>query len=260
LAFNKKEKMKNRILAIIIGLLMPILSFSQENNKYSDLRKNAWSLYQSQEYYKSGQKYTEAFAILNKESEMSNKEMSDRFNASCAWSLAEEVDFAFTQLLKIAKEGNYSNYNQLISDDDLKFLYSDQRWNEVTEIVKANYEKVRPLTKEELNAVFENYIKADGGISTVADVDAFYDKFYTKDFKYNHPAYGGVYSRELLYSNTVKYIKSDTYKNESKRTILKKIVGLNTIVVERKYENSSETTMTLFKFKKNKIYYIEEYW
>ena len=252
--------MKNKFFILFIGLLVYNQSFGQKNDTYSALRKDTWNLYQSQEYYKSGQKYTEAFLTLKEGQQMSDKEMSDRFNASCAWSLAKEIDAAFTQLLKIAEVGNYSNYNQLITDGDLKPLYNDPRWKKITGIVKVNYEKVRPLTKEELNVVFENYIKSNQKIATVTDLDNFYNKFYTTDFKYNHPAYGGIYSRELLYNNTIKYIKSDAYKKEPKRIILKKIVGLNAIVVERKYENDSKTTMTLFKFKKNKIYYIEEYW
>lgn len=252
--------MDKKQLAVIIGLIFSNLTFGQQNERYSELIKDAWKAYQSQEYHNSGKIYAQAFSTLKNQSEMSDKEMSDRFNAACAWSLAKEVDFSFTQLFKIAKDGNYSNYQQLTDDKDLNYISSDQRWIELSEIVKANYEKVRPLTKEELNTLFDNYIKAEERVKTTSDLNEFYIKFYTDDFIYNHPKYGGEYSRKLLFTNSLKYLNSGTYKDQPKRSIINTIVGLNAIVVERQYLDSSETTMTLFKFRKNKIYYIEEYW
>jgi len=120
------------------------------------------------------------------------------------------------------------------------------------------------LTKDELKEVFTKYKKtADILFSengTISTADKLYDEFYTADFEYNHPAYGGIYSRELLYNNTVNYLKKGGYKNSPKRHLVNIIIGLNAIVVEQKYENDDNTTMTLFKFRGDKIYYIEEYW
>ena len=132
--------MRNKILVILIGFLM-YQGFGQKNESYSKLLKEAWDLYQSKEFYTSGQKYTEAFAVLGNQSNMSSKEISNRFNAACAWALAKESDAAFVQLLKIAKDGKFSDHKQLTSDSDLKSLYTDPRWKEVTEIVAAEYEK-----------------------------------------------------------------------------------------------------------------------
>lgn len=119
------------------------------------------------------------------------------------------------------------------------------------------------LSKDQLIAIFGKYQKAQENVfrsgSAVSDVDDLYS-FYTDDFEYNHPKYGGIYSRELLYNNTVKYLKKGAYNNTPKSSVVKMIVGLNAIVVEEKTENESETTMTLFKFRNDKIYYIEEYW
>lgn len=252
--------MDKKQLIVVVGLIFSSLTFGQKNEKYSEIIKDAWNLYQAQDYSGSGIKYIEAFSILNNQLEMSDKEMSDRFNASCALSLAKESDLAFIQLFKIANEGKYSNYEQLIGDKDFDHISSDQRWKEVTGIVKANYEKIRPLNKEELKVLFENYIKTEEGIETSTDLEEFYADFYTEDFIYNHPKYGGEYSKKLLFSNSLKYLNSEAYKNEPKREILNTIIGLNAIVVERQYAGSSETTMTLFKFKKDKIFYIEEYW
>ncbi|MFZ5841458.1 MAG: hypothetical protein ACOY3E_01045 [Pseudomonadota bacterium] len=42
--------------------------------------------------------------------------------------------------------------------------------------------------------------------STVSDVDALFS-LYTDDFVYTHEVYGGDYSREQLYTNSVKSLK-----------------------------------------------------
>ena len=119
------------------------------------------------------------------------------------------------------------------------------------------------LSKEELIFVFEKYQKAQDNTfragSLISDIDELYS-FYTDDFEYNHPKYGGIYTREHLYNNTVKFLKEGRYANSKKRLTLNRIVGLDAIVIEQQYEGRSETTMTLFKFRKDKIYYIEEYW
>ena len=128
---------------------------------------------------------------------------------------------------------------------------------------KSNEKVTEPLSKEELIVIFEEYQMASSSVfkagSKVADVDALYS-FYTADFEYNHPKYGGIYSRELLYNNTVKYLSKGGYDTMKPKITLKRIVGLEAIVVEQHYEGKTETTMTLFKFRKNKICYIEEYW
>lgn len=119
------------------------------------------------------------------------------------------------------------------------------------------------LSKEHLNILFEGYLSIYDKVfakgSTVEDVDSLYS-FYTDDFIYNHPKYGGIYSRELLYNNTIGYLKKGGYDNAVKRLTLKTIIGLDAIVVEQRYLDSDETTMTLFKFRNNKIFYIDEYW
>lgn len=254
--------MKNTIVVVLMSFLMS-QGFGQENESYSKLLKEAWDLYQKKEFYTSGQKYTEAFSVLGHQSNMSEKEISNRFNAACAWALAKEPDAAFVQLFKIARSGKFSDHNQLTSDNDLKFLYTDPRWKEVTDIIAAEYEKVKPLSKEALKSIFKRYKNAHQKVfkkgSTVTDVDFLYS-FYTADFKYNHPGYGGVYSRELLYNNTVKYLKKGAYDNSPETTIVNMIVGLNAIVIEKLQEHETESTMTLIKFRKDKIYYIEEYW
>lgn len=119
------------------------------------------------------------------------------------------------------------------------------------------------LSKEALQEIFKKYKAAQDKVfskgSTVEGANALFD-FYTPDFEYNHPKYGGIYSRELLYNNTVKYLQSGGYDDERERKVLKTIIGLDAIVVEQQYVGDDKTTMTLIKFKGDKICYIEEYW
>lgn len=186
-----------------------------------------------------------------------------RYNAACSWALARNKDAAFKLLYEIAEKGNYSQYQQMENDTDFQSLYSDPRWQEVIQIVKNNYDAVKPLSKEVLAKIFEAYQKAYDNVfragSDVKDVTTLFN-FYTDDFEYNHPGYGGIYSRELLYNNTLKFLKKGDYNDTPKRITLKKIIGKNAVVVEQQYEGETKTTMTLFRFKKDKIHYIEEYW
>lgn len=119
------------------------------------------------------------------------------------------------------------------------------------------------LSKYQLTKIFENYNQIRSKVfsdnSTVADVDSLF-AFYTDSFTYNHPDYGGIYSRSLLYNNTVKFLKAGRYKNSPSRHILNMIVGLNAIVIEEQYAGSHKKTVTLYKFTGDQISYIEEYW
>jgi len=255
--------MRKNILYTIVGFLICHLGFGQKTELYSLLIKEASSLYQSKSYQESGEKYNEAFTILGNQEVLPENIIADMYNAACSWALSENYNATFIHLYKIAKVGKYTNYNHLISDTDLKSLYKDPRWEEVKRIVNENYEEVKPLSKDALIVVFKEYQKAYDKVfssgSTIADIDKLYS-FYTSDFEYNHPKYGGIYSRELLYNNTLKFLKKGNYNNGPKRITIKRIVGLEGIAVEQRHEGETKTTMTLFKFRKDKIYFVEEYW
>ncbi|WP_372757352.1 DUF6624 domain-containing protein [Mariniflexile sp.] len=128
--------MKKTIILTIFGFLIFNLSFGQDRDKYSELIIKAWDLYQTKDYKKSAEKYSEAFSKKGV-----NSETSDRYNAACSWALAKEVDSSFVQLFKIAKSGDYKNYNHIIKDSDLSLLQIDKRWNEVLALIKINKEK-----------------------------------------------------------------------------------------------------------------------
>lgn len=121
----------------------------------------------------------------------------------------------------------------------------------------------KEVPKELLQKRFAEYVLAQKSVfktgAIIADANTLFD-FYTQDFQYNHPKYGGYYSRELLYNNTVRNVNNGRYDNERERKVLSTIFGLNAVVVEQQYEGDEKTTMTLIKFRGNKICYIEEYW
>ncbi len=248
---------------IITFLLFFAVSYTHGQEQPDELIKKAWSLYENKQYTLAGQTYNQAIAILPQDAPTTAKQINTRFNAACAWSLAKNKEEAFGQLFVLANQSHFDNPDQLRNDTDLQYLYADQRWNELLTIVDNNYEKVRPLNKEELKVVFDAYQKSYKKLfasgSTIGDIDSLYH-FYTQDFVYNHPKYGGNYSRELLYNNTLKYHKKGAYNNSPARTITNVIYGLNAVIFEFIEEGSTDKMVTLMKFRKDKIYYIEEFW
>jgi len=122
-----------------------------ENPLYAELITEAWSLYESKEYLKSGQKYNEAFNALD------GKEMSccDRYNAACSWALANKIDSAFEQLFIVANSGSFPNIEHIISDADLISLHKDKRWNDFIEIIQSKVFLEYLEKLEEANAIPE---------------------------------------------------------------------------------------------------------
>ena len=125
--------------------------------------------------------------------------------------------------------------------------------------------------KDSLNTIVAKYYELNFNIfqvnSTVEDIDKVFDLF-TEDFTYTHPKYGGVYTREVLYNGYIRNQKNGGYDgNVLEIKILNKIVGLNAVVVEKRFvrkeeerKNKEESDMTLFEFSNGKISKIFEYW
>lgn len=103
--------------------------------------------------------------------------------------------------------------------------------------------------------------------STIQDIDKIFELF-TDDFTYVHPKYGGIYSRKDLYNGYVRNQKNGQYNGEIVAIkVENKIIGLNVVVIERKYiikneegAKTGELQVTLFEFKQGKISKIFEYW
>jgi hypothetical protein len=120
--------------------------------------------------------------------------------------------------------------------------------------------------KDSLNTVVEKYYELNLTIfqanSTIENINTLFEIF-TPDFEYVHPKYGGVYSRENLYNGYLRNQKNGSYDGKvTDIKIANKILGLNAVVVQRRYieEEDGELQMTLFEFKDGKISRIFEYW
>jgi hypothetical protein len=145
--------MKNSILLIItISICLSVTAQDQ----YKTLIHQADSLYDVNQYKESAQKYSAAFSSFG-----GKGYYSDRYNAACSWALANEPDSAFVQLFKIAKKGNYTNLDHIIVDEDLGSLYTDERWDEVIAIVKANKNEAEKNLDKPLTAALDSIYNED---------------------------------------------------------------------------------------------------
>lgn len=148
--------MKKTLLLILFSVCFGVFSQAQDIVKYNELVAEASRLYDAGDFLHSAQKYADAFVALG------NKGTADdRYNAACSWALANEADSAFVQLLKIARDANYTNYDQLNEDPDLKSLYSDPRWEKVKMLVKINKEKTEMHYDKPLVALLDSIFNED---------------------------------------------------------------------------------------------------
>jgi len=125
-------------------------------DQYKALIHQADSLYDVNQFRKSAGKFSAAFISLG-----GKGYYSDRYNAACSWALANESDSAFVQLFKVVKKGNYLDYDHIIVDEDLKSLYTDERWSEVVAIVKANKEEAEKNLDKPLAAALDSIYEED---------------------------------------------------------------------------------------------------
>lgn len=132
---------------------------TEERAKYAELKSEAWKLYENQEYLKSAKKYSEAFTALGNKGNT-----TDRYNAACSWALANQIDSSFVQLFRISEKGNYLNYGHITTDTDLTALHSDDRWNKVLNLVKANKEKAEANLDKPLVAILDTIYQEDQGL------------------------------------------------------------------------------------------------
>lgn len=148
--------MKKLMILTILSLLVFNSSFGQDITKYSEIIKEAWSLYESKDYLKSGEMYSDAFDALG-----GKGMVNDRYNAACSWALANKPDSAFVQLFKIAEKGNYTNYGHITTDTDLNSLHNDERWAKVITIIKSNKEKAEANFDKPLVAILDTIFQED---------------------------------------------------------------------------------------------------
>jgi hypothetical protein len=147
--------MKIKFVIALIGLLTVNVSFGQNQEKYSEYIKEAMSLYYANDFEKSAVRYEEAFEQLE-----GKAYPNDRYNAACSYALASDTEKSFFHLFRLAESvSKYRNLDHITTDSDLKSLHSDERWEQLIDIVKANkaeYEKYfdKPLVAQ-LDTIYQ---------------------------------------------------------------------------------------------------------
>lgn len=127
----------SKIILLFFGILLAINSFGQNKQRYQYLVNEARNLYESKEYLKSAQKYSEAFKV-----EVTGTLTQDRVAAASSWTQADLQDSAFMQLSKVAKDSTFTDYIWMILfQPGLNSLHSDKRWDLFIETIKINFAK-----------------------------------------------------------------------------------------------------------------------
>jgi hypothetical protein len=84
-------------------------------------------------------------------------ETDDRYDAACAWALANYPDSAFANLNAIVGK-DYFDYTHLISDKDLISLHKDQRWKPLLD--KTKTARLKRLTAAQMYNDFDLLISS----------------------------------------------------------------------------------------------------
>ena len=139
---------------------------ADDRDKYAASVKEAYDLYEKEEWKASAMKFKEGFDAIG-----GKAYTNDRYNAACSYSLAENSERSFYHLFRLANDSKYSNLAHISADTDLDFLHDDAKWNELIAIVKMNkYEEEKDLDKplvaqlEKIHIEDQKYRKEIGAI------------------------------------------------------------------------------------------------
>lgn len=164
--------MINLLLSVIVSLLGVNLSYSQDKEKYNDLVNKAQNLYETENYKRSAEKYSEAFVAWGDRGYNTH-----RYNAACAWAMAKVPDSAFIQLFRIAEKGHYSSYGQISTEQALEELNCDDRWAEVLALVKENKKAAQGDLDPDLVAILDTIHRDDQDLrQEISAVEAAYGR------------------------------------------------------------------------------------
>jgi pimeloyl-ACP methyl ester carboxylesterase/nitrogen fixation protein FixH len=128
--------MKTTTIFLSLVISSSLLFGQSVSQNYSDLVRKADSLYHAKDFQNSALTYSNAFKATSWKGLL-----NDRYNAACSWALANNADSAFSNLNYITNLLNYSNYEHIKNDPDLKLLHIDNRWKQLLAAVKANKDK-----------------------------------------------------------------------------------------------------------------------
>lgn len=150
--------MKNLFYTFII--LFSSFSFAQDENetKYNQYIQEAFDLLLAKDYRQSSNKFKAAFDQID-----GKAYPNDRYNAACAYALANSPDTAFFHLFRLAESENvkYKDYRQITTDEDLNSLHSDERWSQLMSIVIANKDEYEKYFDKPVVAMLESIHEED---------------------------------------------------------------------------------------------------
>lgn len=124
-------------------VLIPLLAFLTQvsgqtvPDEYYTLTKRGDSLFQAKNYHTSALTYSHAFKILGWKGLQ-----EDRYRAARSWALSGNQDSAFFNLERIASKVAYSDYQRVITDDNLTPLHANPRWQLLLHKIKANQDSI----------------------------------------------------------------------------------------------------------------------
>lgn len=129
---RKKNKMKPSKVFLPLALLLASLNL-QAQAVYDSLTAAAGDQYRQKQYCKAAELYQEAFLSNN-----DRGKLDDRIAAAGCWVLCGRFDSAFSQLYRVVTRAKYTDAYALLSDEDLKPLYNDKRWDQLIRDVWEN--------------------------------------------------------------------------------------------------------------------------
>ena len=158
-AYKNNINMKFRIITLTtICFLLVTNVFGQDKEKYTQLVKEAEALFKTKEYEQSAEKYLDAFEQLD-----GKAYSTDRYNAACAFALADDSESAFYHLFYLAEnpEIKYHHYWHIATDIDLDKLHGSQDWDKLMTTVRNNKNEVEGVENIKLASILDTVMLTD---------------------------------------------------------------------------------------------------
>jgi len=130
---------------------IPLTKNSLKDKTYDEQITLADSLYKNGNFQKSVIQYEIAFKENGNQGRISH-----RLNAARCYTLINNFNGAFTQLLRIAEKGGYNNNFVLEQDHIFDPLHTDKRWDKVISIVVNNKRNLEKQLTQQLVVPEEN--------------------------------------------------------------------------------------------------------
>ncbi len=150
--------MKNTLLTLSY-FIITALTFGQViSPEYYNLVAKAESLYIAKNYKASAFSFSAAFGSNHGDGTVYNK-----FDAACAWTLANYPDSAFFTLEEIVAKYNFNEYEDvhISTNSNLNPLHNDKRWKSLLETIKRNEDKAERSLNKPLAAELDSIYTED---------------------------------------------------------------------------------------------------